>query len=81
MAAHASIGNSEPVERLPHGQAFEVEVVDRGSALPPDDVVMHYRFHGPEDDIVEETEPLKSIGGPMLAREGVSGVRIPRRGG
>jgi hypothetical protein len=61
-----------PVERLPHGQTFEVEVVDQGAAQPPDDVVMHYRFHGADGDIVEETEPLKSVGGPMLARrEGV----------
>lgn len=61
-----------PVERLPHGQSFEVEVVDQGSSMPPDDVVMHYRFPSADGEIVEETEPLKSLGGPMLARrEGV----------
>ncbi len=61
-----------PVLRLPHGQTFEVEVVDQASATPPDDVVMHYRFRSPDGEVTEETEPLKALGGQLLARrEGV----------
>jgi hypothetical protein len=57
-----------PVDRLPHGQNFEVEVVDQTSSVPPDDVVMHYRFHGPDGEVSEEIEPLHAIGGQLLAR-------------
>ncbi len=61
-----------PVVRLPYGQTFEVEVVDQASATPPDDVVMHYRFRSPDGEVTEEIEPLKPLGGQLLARrEGV----------
>jgi hypothetical protein len=58
----------EPIKRLPLGQTFEVQVIDAGGAPLPDDVTMHYRYRDPDDNAVEESEPLQWIDQMLLAR-------------
>ena len=64
-----------PVYRLPLGQTFEAQVIDAAGAPLPDDVTMHYRYEDAAGDVTEETEPMRLIGGALVARR--DGVERP----
>ena len=56
------------VDRVARGQAFEVEVVDAFGAKLPPNVRIHYRIEQPDGSIRDETEPMRLLGGAMVAR-------------
>jgi len=59
---------SNPVERLPAGQSFEVEVADSAGAPLPDDAAMQYRFISPDGGTTNETLPLQLVDKVLVAR-------------
>lgn len=57
-----------PVDQIARGQNFQIEVIDaRGIRLPPD-VRIHYRLLTPDGHTVEETQPMRLVGGVMVAQ-------------
>ncbi len=48
-----------PVYRVARGQAFEVEVIDRGGAPLPDDVQIEYRLFLPDGATTVQREPMR----------------------
>lgn len=56
------------VERVARGQAFQIEVVDSHHARLPPEVRVHYRFDGPDEAAVEETEQMHYADGAMVTR-------------
>lgn len=59
---------SDPIERLPAGQAFEVEVVDAAGAPLPDDAAMQYRFTSSDGETINESFPLQLVDKVLVAR-------------
>jgi len=60
---HLAIRN--PVNRVPLGQPFELEVVDRDGAELPPDVKVHYRFNGSTEE--NRTDAMKRVGDLFVA--------------
>ena len=58
----------EPVQRLPRGQTFEVEVVDAAGEPLPDDLTIRYRYRDPHGEAIEESEPVQRIDRTALVR-------------
>ncbi|HEX4148114.1 MAG TPA: hypothetical protein VHY20_03965, partial [Pirellulales bacterium] len=58
---------TQPVKRIALGSRFEVELVDASGAPLPREVRMHYHFEGESDAGSERIEPMKFVGGVMMA--------------
>jgi hypothetical protein len=58
----------QSVEQVARGQAFQVEVVDlHGVPLPAENRI-HYRFPGPDESTLEESERMRLVDGAAIAR-------------
>jgi hypothetical protein len=57
----------QPVGRVALGQRFEVELVDQFGEELPADARIHFRFEGAGQEAAERSEPMKMVGGAVLA--------------
>ncbi len=55
------------VTRVARGQTFEVEVIDAEDKPLPREVFIHYRFTAADGGLTEQKEPMKLVGGVMVA--------------
>ncbi|HEY5311910.1 MAG TPA: hypothetical protein VIK18_05300, partial [Pirellulales bacterium] len=58
---------TQSVTRIALGSRFEVELVDVSHRALPREVRMHYRFEGEDEPAAERVEPMKFVGGVMMA--------------